>query len=47
LTTKRDKDIGEYLSLEQVFIRSSPEDKLLEEAFKEWSILERKKRGKN
>ncbi|MHA2295117.1 MAG: hypothetical protein ACXAEU_19120 [Candidatus Hodarchaeales archaeon] len=43
----RDKDIGEYLSLEQVFIRSSPEDRLLEEAFKEWSILERKKRGKN
>jgi len=40
------EDIGEYLALEQVFIRSNPEDKLLEEAFKEWEMKEQEKIGK-
>jgi hypothetical protein len=42
----KDKEIGEYLSIEQVFIRSSPEDSLLEKAFEEWAEAEKDKRGK-
>jgi hypothetical protein len=42
----KDKEIGEYLSMEQVFIRSSPEDALLEKAFEEWAEAEKEKLGK-
>jgi len=38
-----DRSVGEYLQMEQVFIRASPEDRILEEAFEEWSKNERKK----
>ena len=33
---KQHDDIGTYYDLEQVFVRKSPEDKLLEDAFTDW-----------